>query len=122
MGLVQTFTNLINSYCGPAQLYILFSGFGILVISLISIVALIAAIGMEYISANIAISILAAISVLVIIVTTLAMGWSWILNQICKLGYTKISWALLFLPYVMRLLMFAMEYGSVNKKKKIKNM
>lgn len=26
--------------------------------------------------------------------------WSWVLNQICKAGYTNISWFILFLPFI----------------------
>lgn len=38
--------------------------------------------------------------------------WTWILNIICKSGYTTVSWALVLIPYVLFFLLVALTFTN----------
>ena len=40
--------------------------------------------------------------------------WSWFLNQICKLGYKKVSWFLFLCPLIVSFAMVAIFYFQIN--------
>jgi len=44
--------------------------------------------------------------------------WTWILNTLCKAGYTKISWFLVLLPIILMFVMIGalliMKSGNIN--------
>jgi hypothetical protein len=48
--------------------------------------------------------------------------WTWILNYLCSVGYSGVSWFLVLLPYIVMFLMVILA-GSLLKKivKSIKN-
>jgi hypothetical protein len=78
--------------CSPAQLYVWWSILGI-VLSLLTI--LITGDNMKHVS--IAIIVYA-------IMTAFTLGWTWLLNLICKDGHTDISWALVLVPHIIIML------------------
>lgn len=36
--------------------------------------------------------------------------WTWILDLICKAGYTKVSWFIVLLPFIMLAILIAMMF------------
>jgi hypothetical protein len=42
--------------------------------------------------------------------------WAWILNFICEKGYKPVSWALVILPYIAMLGIFAMFFEAMKMK------
>jgi|LauGreDrversion4_2_1035121.scaffolds.fasta_scaffold56390_2 hypothetical protein len=38
--------------------------------------------------------------------------WTWILNIICKSGYTTVSWALVLIPYILFFILVALQFTN----------
>jgi hypothetical protein len=52
-------------------------------------------------------------SVLGIIINLISLfAWTWFLNYLCSIGYSKMSWILVLLPFILFLVMFllALEF------------
>jgi len=45
--------------------------------------------------------------------------WTWILNFICKKGYTGVSWALILIPFVLYFIMFLTAMEVMKKTSKM---
>ncbi len=80
MNFIQDFKNL----CAPALVYV--------ILVVVGIIAQIMG-GMATFSNTIGTIIVAGL-------------WTWLLNYICKSGYTMASWALVFLPIILYILLF----------------
>jgi hypothetical protein len=84
--------NKFEKLCSPAQLYVAVSLVGLLFTILTSLF-----------TANSAMH--ASASMIVYgIVAAFVLGWTWILNLICKDGHTNISWALVLVPHIVVML------------------
>lgn len=80
----------ILSLCSPALLYLIISIFAIIMM------------------------IINKMQPLTIVLKTLFIViWTWVLNLLCNIGHTGISWVLVLVPFVLSLFMFSLAYETV---------
>jgi hypothetical protein len=46
--------------------------------------------------------------------------WTWVLNFICRSGYTGVSWFLLVLPYILLIISFLIVYELVKRSPNVR--
>ena len=97
----------INKLCTPALFY--------LIISIISIIiTLFITIGDRSIYCLGKINCdMSYISIVIIIKIIFMLLWTWILNLICKAGYSSISWFLVLLPFIIIILFIFVVFYDV---------
>ena len=84
--------NTVKNLCTPAFIYVVMSMFRLLIM----------------LSEN-----KSTISEYVINIIFIAI-WTWILDYLCSLGYTNISWFILALPYIILLFSIPFIYKLIN--------
>jgi len=100
----------ISNLCTPAFIYFILS-----ILSIISMF-IFNRYSKQYCVGNIKCNIPNSISIYIAkIVYT--FFWTWVLNEICKRGYTNISWFLLILPYVLMFFLIIMLMFTVGSAK-----
>lgn len=86
----------IRKLCTPALIYLILSMITLAVMALQNIFNV-----DTYCLGNFECQTTNAIWLIFVIKFIYVLFWTWILNLICKAGYTNVSWFLLLIPYIL---------------------
>jgi len=86
----------IRKLCTPALIYLVLSMLTLAVMALQNIFNV-----DTYCLGNFECQTTNAIWLIFVIKFIYVLFWTWILNLICKAGYTNVSWFLLLIPYIL---------------------
>ena len=86
----------IRKLCTPALIYLILSMITLAVMALQNIFNV-----DTYCLGNFDCQTTNAIWLIFVIKFIYVLFWTWILNLICKAGYTNVSWFLLLIPYIL---------------------
>ena len=98
---------LVTNLCKPAKLY--------LVISVIALVVMFVQNlnnNNVYCLGNFKCDV-PSVTVIFVVKMLYVIFWTWILNIICKQGYTNVSWLLVLLPFILLFILVAMMVFSL---------
>lgn len=86
----------IRKLCTPALIYLILSMFTLIVMGIQNIFNV-----DTYCLGNFECQATNAIWLIFVVKFIYILFWTWILNIICKAGYTNVSWFLLLIPYIL---------------------
>lgn len=94
----------INNLCQPALFYLLISTIAIIVMSLQNLGSKpVYCLGQYTCDVP-------SVNYVFLIKIVYVLFWTWILNIICRYGYSSISWFLVFIPFIMMFIVIAYTF------------